>query len=283
MILRRWRKVLADGAQLVADVRIPEGPPPSSAVIVVHGFKGFKDWGFFPHVADAIAGDGHAVVSLNFSLNGIGSDPLEFTDLDAFARNTFTRELDELHQLLEAVSGTELLPVSPRRVGLLGHSRGGGTAVLAAAEAERVEALVTWAGVSTFDRWDEETLNEWRSAGRIHVLNARTGQQMPLDVSLLEDLEANRERLDVLAAAGRVRAPWLVLHGEEDAAVFPGEARRLAQAAPEARLHFVEGAGHTFEAVHPFAGEPPELAEALRFTRAHFLLHLAGDSAEEAD
>jgi uncharacterized protein len=280
MIHRTWRRALDDGAHLVADVRIPDGPPPRTAVVVVHGFKGFKDWGFFPHACESLAADGHAVVSFNFSLNGIGSDPLEFTELDAFARNTFTRELKELHLVLEALFDGELLPLPPRRIGVLGHSRGGGSAVIAASESARVDALVTWASVATFDRWDDETRKEWRADGRIHVLNARTGQQLPLDVTLLEDLEGNRERLDVTAAASRVRAPWLILHGEEDASVSPEEARLLARAGPSARLHLVEGAGHTFEAGHPFQGETPELAEALRFTRAHFLLHLLreGDS-----
>jgi len=277
MIQRSWSHRLPDGARLRADILLPEGPPPISAVLLVHGFKGFKDWGFFPHTAAALAADGHAAVSLNFSLNGVGSRPTEFTELDAFGRNTLSRELDELLLVLRALREPGLLPLPPQRIGLLGHSRGGGDAVLAAAEAG-VDALVTWAAVATFDRWSDETKAEWRKEGRIFVLNGRTGQQMPLDLSLLEDFEANRERLDVEAAAARVKAPWLILHGDEDEAVASRDARRLAQCAGTsgARLHFVEGGGHTFGAVHPFQGETPELREALRLTREHFRKHLLG-------
>jgi uncharacterized protein len=277
VIQRALRRTLPDGARLQADVLVPEGPPPLSAVVLVHGFKGFKDWGFFPATADALARDGHAVVSFNFSLNGIGSRPAEFTDLDAFSRNTFTRELDELLQVLEAVREPGILSTPPRRIGLLGHSRGGGDAVLAAAESG-VDALVTWAAVATFDRWGEETKAEWRKAGRITVMNQRTGQEMPLGVTLLEDFEANRDRLDIEAAAARVTAPWLILHGKEDESVAPEDAHRLARAASpsSARLHLVDGAGHTFGATHPFRGETPELEEVLALTRAHFRDHLAG-------
>ncbi|TVP56336.1 MAG: alpha/beta fold hydrolase [Gemmatimonadales bacterium] len=276
MIQRRWSLARPDGTEIVADVRLPEGEPPRSAIVVAHGFKGFKDWGFFPHLSAALVGDGHAVVSINFSLNGIGADPLEFTELEDFARNTLSRELDELLAVVEAVSGGEVLSPPPRRIGVFGHSRGGGIAVLAARESPHVDALVSWAAVSDFDRWDEATKAEWRRTGRIHVLNGRTGQQMPLDLTLLEDFEANRDRLDVTAAAGELSAPWLIVHGSDDPAVSVDDGRALDAAAPHAELCLIEGAGHTFEVGHPFQGPSEEYRTALARTRAHFRDALLG-------
>ncbi len=270
-------------AAIHGDLRLPEGPAPRAAVIVAHGFKGFKDWGFFPHLCERLAGEGFAVVSFNFSLNGVHpSAPTEFSDLDAFGRNTLTRELDDLHRVLDETARGDLLPRRPDRVGLLGHSRGGGSAILAARERE-VHALVTWCAVATFDRWMHSTKREWRGKGRIFVANARTGQQMPLDVGLLEDFEANRERLDVEGAAAAVRAPWLIVHGAEDESVPVYEAERLARAAsrtatggprPGARLRIVEGAGHTFEVGHPFEAPSPELEDAVEASVDHFREHL---------
>ena len=265
----------AEGTELIrGDVRVPEGPPPRTAVVLVHGFKGFKDWGFFPWLAEELAAAGHAVVSFNFSRNGIGPDLETFTELDRFGRNTLSRELDELLWVLDRVEEGAWVPRAPRKIGLLGHSRGGGDAVLAARTHEAVGALVTWSAVATFDRWEEETKEEWREDGVVYVLNGRTGQQMPLEVSLLEDYEANRERLDVEAAAGRVRAPWLIVHGRQDLSVDEEDARRLARASGQARLLLVEGAGHTYEVGHPFEGPSPELIQAVEATRRHFHTHL---------
>ena len=274
-----------------ADDDFPDAQAGDSAIVVLHGFKGFRRWGFFPHVAETLAGAGHTVVSFDFSLNGVGRGGEDFDELEAFARNTFSRELDETHQVVEALRGGALPGPNPRRVGLLGHSRGGGVAVLAAADLQ-VHALVTWAAVATFDRWSDEVKEEWRREGRIHIPNARTGQQMPLDVGLLEDLERNRERLDIEAAAGRILAPWLIVHGTDDESVSVEDAYRLARAsapasapagAPSsqdaeggARLELIEGAGHTFGAGHPFDGEGPHLAAALEATRTHFARALAG-------
>ena len=262
------------GDTIRGEVRVPEGPPPTSAVVVVHGFKGFKDWGFFPHLCQRLAAAGHAVVSFNFSRNGIGSDPLEFTELDSFGTNTLSIELDEVRLILNEVFEGGLTPRAPRKVGLLGHSRGGGQAILAAAEDPRVDALVTWAAVSHFDRWSDEAKQEWRELGRLWVMNARTGQQMPMDVSLLEDFETNKVRLDIPSAAGRIESSWLIVHGREDETVPSDEARALATEAAHARMVLVDGAGHTFQARHPFESSPPELDEALRCTIQHFEHHL---------
>ena len=241
----------------------------------MHGFKGFKDWSFFPHLCRRLAAAGHAVVSFNFSGSGIGSDPERFTEPEAFAANTFSRELEELGWVTDWVM-SDLLPRQPRRLGLLGHSRGGGDAIVHTAGDPRVRALVTWSAVSTFLRWSSATRAEWKDLGRIYVLNSRTGQQMPLDSSVLDDLEANAERLDVGAAASRVDVPWLILHGDQDRTVEPDEARALARVAGTGRLT-VAGAGHTYEAEHPFVRPAAPLAEALDLTVAHFARHLADE------
>ena len=277
MIHRRFEVVsphLNKGEIIRGDVRYAEGPAPRTAVIVVHGFKGYKDWGFFPHLCERLAIAGHAVVSFNFSRNGVGDDLDGFTELERFIANTYSRGLEDLRWMVEAVVGGEFLSRRPERVGLIGHSRGGGAAILHARSDERLAALVTWAAVSCYNRWTEETKAEWRESGRVHVLNSRTGQQMPLDVSLLEDFEANAERLSILDAASEVKAPWLIVHGRDDLTVAEAEALELARASGKARLVLVEKSGHTFEVGHPSQGSSSQLAEAIDATTGHFSIHL---------
>ena len=159
---------------------------------------------------------------------------------------------------------------APGSVGLLGHSRGGGTSVITAAGHEGVSALVTWAAVATFHRWSEQHLTDWRTRGVTSVPNARTGQEMPLYRTVLDDLTENRARLDVLAAAARVRVPWLIVHGSEDPTVEVAEARRLHAAGASSSLCVVEGSGHTFEAVHPLQDTTPGLELAIEASVRHF-------------
>ena len=64
--------------------------------ILLHGFKGFAAWGFFPEIARRIAERGCVVVRYDASGNGVGEDGESFTELEAFARNTLSREIEDL-------------------------------------------------------------------------------------------------------------------------------------------------------------------------------------------
>jgi pimeloyl-ACP methyl ester carboxylesterase len=263
-----------EGEPIRGDVRVAEGGRSDAAIFVCHGFKGFKDWGFFPYTAEQLAArTGFPVITFNFSGSGIGPDLENFTELDKFERNTFSKELDDLGVVLDAAGAGEL-PGLERvaRFGLLGHSRGGLSAIITAAEDARVGGLVTWSAISQADRWTPEQKEEWRRMGRLEVLNARTGQMMPLGIGLLEDVERNGERLDILKAAARLQVPCLIIHGTDDESVNVAEGERLAAAAPEATTRFerIEGAGHTFGAVHPFEGTTEHLTRAIDLTAEWF-------------
>jgi dipeptidyl aminopeptidase/acylaminoacyl peptidase len=253
------------------------GPRP--AILLCHGFKGFMDWGFFPHLATLLAERGFAAVRFNVSGAGMrpGGDLVD--DMEAFRADTHSREVAEVLAVLAAmdVLGETLAPgrIDPARIGLFGHSRGGGNAILAAArQPGRVRALVTWAAVANFDRYSPEQKEAWRRDGELPVVNARTGQRLALGLGLLEDLEAHRAELDVLAAAARRTAPWLIVHGEADESVPADEARRLAEqaaaASAPAELLLIPDASHTFGAKHPFAGPHPHLIQALNATQSWF-------------
>ena len=271
MIHRSFTLASRFGEPIRGDLRLPDGEGPHPVVVVCHGFKGFKDWGFHPWLGERLAGAGLAALHFGFSRNGVVRDGGDVEDLDAFRRNTLSIERDDLDTVLDAALSDALdASLDPARLGLMGHSRGGGIAVVGAAERPEVKALVTWAAVSHFDRIvDEPTLAEWRRSGAYAVVNSRTGQKLPMGVEFLDDVLANLPRLDVLAAARRLAVPALVLHGTADETVPFAEGEALAAAA-RSRLHALDGAGHTFGAVHPFAGESPHLDEAARATIGHF-------------
>ena len=254
---------------ILVDVRAGGRGSPRPAVIVVHGFKGFKDWGLWPALADRLARAGFSAVTLNLSGSGV-DDTGEFVYPDRFGHNTFSAELQDLRRVTDALGAGELGVAPPSGLGLLGHSRGGGTAILHTATDPRIRALVTWAAISTVDRWPAAQRAAWRAAGVSEVKNMRTGQVLPQYPDVLDDIERNAAALDILAAAARIAVPWLIVHGTEDDAVPLAEGERLAAAAPRARFLAVEGAGHTFGAVHPWRGAPAELERLEDTTLAFF-------------
>jgi pimeloyl-ACP methyl ester carboxylesterase len=259
------------------DVRWLADTQPRTAVVIAHGFKGFRTWGFFPPLARAIAAQGHAAVLFDFSHNGVGRDGVDFSALDLFERSTHSRNVDEIHAVIDALEDGKLLKRAPSAIGLLGHSRGGGEAVIAASEDTRVEALVTWAAIADIpSRWTPEQVAAWERGESVHIANARTGQQMPVGPAYWQDVQANRERLDIAAAAERLEIPWLIVHGENDDAVPADDARTLFDAAGSTtEMVLLEETGHTFGAAHPYEGPTTALQAAAEATLEWFETHLA--------
>ena len=117
----------------------PEGytaGSPRPCVIVLHGFKGFMHWGFFPQLSRRLAGAGFACLSFNVSGSGVGPNLVDFTDTEGFATNTFSLEVRDLGLVRDFVDSGVLAGVDAARCGVLGHSRGGGVALLHAAARE---------------------------------------------------------------------------------------------------------------------------------------------------
>jgi dienelactone hydrolase len=244
---------------------VPELPP-RGLVVVVHGFKGFKDWGFFPWLASRLVEHRLAVCRFNMSRSGIGDDPESFDRLDLFAGDTYSQQLEDLRAAVRHAQSR--LPHVPTF--LLGHSRGGGVAILGAADVADLHAVVAWSPISRVDRWDETTKREWRARGSLDVVNARTQQVMPMSTAMLDDCEAHAERLDILAAAARLRVPLLVIHGGRDESVPVEEGRAIADAASDASFAQLDRASHTFNAIHPLVHIPFELLAAAELS-AHFV------------
>ncbi len=251
--------------ELLVDVRAGGRRSPRPAVVVVHGFKGFKDWGMFPPLAERLARAGLTAVTFNLSGSGV-DDAGGFTLPERFGHDTYSAELDDLRRVLDALERGELGVAPPSSIGLLGHSRGAGIAILQAAQDSRIRALVTWSAISDVDRWSPEEHTAWRAAGVKEVVNARTGQRLPLYLDLLDDIERNATGpLDIMEAASRVTVPWLIVHGTADESVsyLEAEALRASSSSQATRLYPVQGAGHTFGAVHPWRGSTPELDRVL--------------------
>ncbi len=234
VITTTFELVGADGGPLRGDVRTAAAGEDRPAVVICHGFKGFKDWGFFPKLADRLAHAGLTAVSFNFSGSGIGPDGESFSEPERFGHATFSKDLEDIdivcRELLAGTLGDGV--ASPTKLGLLGHSRGAGMAIAYTAGNHDVAVLATWAGIGKVHRWPQDVLAQWRRDGKIDVPNARTGDILPLYTDVLDDIEEHEDhKLNLLKAAAAVEIPWLIVHGDADETVPVAEARSLHDAA----------------------------------------------------
>ena len=278
MIIRKNQILTQEGKKpILYDIYFEETQKPQPAVIFCHGYKGFKDWGAWHLVAEAFAKAGFCFLKLNFSHNGgTIEQPIDFPDLEAFAENNFSLELDDLDRVINFTEGDhENIPKEISAISLIGHSRGGGIVLVKAEEDSRISKVVTWAGVSDFKpRFQEGTQNfeVWKEKGVTHVENSRTKQLLPHNFQFYKDFKENEERFSIRRAVNNLKIPQLIVHGNEDPTVSIKEAEAIHSWNPKSELKFIDDADHVFNAKHPWeeSSLPKEIKSVVEST-IHFL------------
>ena len=258
----------SDHYAIVLDIFFEESKGPQPVIIYAHGFNGFKDWGNFDLVAEKFASKGFGFVKFNFSHNGTTPEhPEEFTDLEAFGKNNYSKELADLRSVTDWVcdpSNAYSKIIDNNQISLIGHSLGGGIAILYSSEDQRIKSLITWAGISEcktpWGNWTEEKMLAWKHNGVDYYTNGRTKQKMPLYYQLYEDYIQNENRFDIQKAISRLRIPILICHGTLDYAVPVQKAFDLVKWQPNAKLFTIES-DHVFGRKHPWTENylPPEM------------------------
>lgn len=260
-----------EGLPIYYDLYVPTGHREKTfpVIIFLHGFKGFKDWGAFPDACAELSTAGFGVVAINFSLNGVGENMTEFDQLDLFARETLSQDLDDVGSVIKALQSGEIsaknASLDTEKLGILGHSRGGHTAVAAAAEYQEIAGLVTWSAVADYNaRRSKEMIADWKEKGVTEIANGRTGQIMPVDDVVYKDALENADRLMAVQRAKELSVPALFVHSKGDEAVPYSEAEKLYRncASGEKELKLISDSGHTFGTAHPF--EEEEFPEPFR-------------------
>ncbi len=242
-------------------------------IIFVHGFKGFKDWGFGPYLSNYFLKEGFCVITFNFSLNGIGDDKLNFTETENFAKNTISREVEEIEFIIDKVKENYFGDFSKSKLGLLGHSRGGADSIIASSSNNKIDALCTWAAISKYDRFSERQKEDWKNKGYLEIINSRTNQIMKMNYSHLEDIISNIEgNLKIERALSELDKQLLICHGEQDLAVPVKEAQQLFEWSNKEKteLFIIPKAGHTFDIKHPFEGSNEKFEKLLSKTSEFF-------------
>jgi len=239
------RDFLADAIYHETDKKLP-------LVIFVHGYKGYKDWGAWNLMAEKFAEAGFFFVKFNSSHNGTTvEDPHNFSDLEAFGNNNYSKELSDLGVVIDHFVKDP--HVDDQRIILIGHSRGGGISIIKTFEDERINGLITLASVDTLERFPkDEALESWRKEGVYYVLNGRTKQEMPHYYQFYEDFEKNVHRFDVERATEMAKAFVLIIHGTNDESVSVKNAEHLHILNPNSELFLVENADHTFGSKEPW-------------------------------
>jgi dipeptidyl aminopeptidase/acylaminoacyl peptidase len=216
----------ADGLLLKGWFTLPEGEKGNGAAIILcHGYGGNR-----AGLAEAAILAQHGYNTLLFDFRGHGESEGDLVTLG----------YDEVQDVRGAVAYLQIRPeVTPDRIGLLGHSMGGATAIRAAARIPEIKAVVTEGAYASLADTIADDFSNLTGLPKFPFasLMVTLGQwQTGLEIERVQPLD------DVARISPR---PVLLIHGLADSVIPPENGRRLYEAAGEPKaLWQPEGVGH---------------------------------------
>lgn len=260
-----WTIPGADDQPILGNTHMPApgndgGPDAAVGVLLIcHGFKGYKDYGFFPHLAQAAASAGLIAHRFNFSHSGMTNDTERFQRPDLFEKDTWGRQVQDLLAVCRAVCGGELAGAG-KPVAWFGHSRGGVTLLLTggrvflddALKDLRPCAVVSASAPHQSCNFDADQRAMIKKVGRLASPSSRTGQVLYIGAEWVREIEADPDAFDPTQTIAQIACPILIQHGQDDSTVPVQAARKLADAVTSrVELNLIPGASHTFNAPNP--------------------------------
>ena len=240
------RKILANSSDLVhkpshmdAEIRNAQGEKLDYAyhsaqgdcpftVIIGHGVTANMNRPFVEALAKGLAMAG--IPTLRFSFSGNGDSEGRFED------SCVSKEVEDLGAVIDAVKA------KGRRVVYVGHSMGGAVGVKRAAADDRIELLVSLAGMVHTAKFAEVEFGQ-ETPGSGFMWGK---EDCPLSQAFVDDMNQINSVLDLGA---QIKVPWLLVHGTVDDVVPIAESREIfAQAQDPKELFEIENCDHVFDA-----------------------------------
>ena len=224
------------GLKLSGALHLPRESGKRPAIVVLHGFTGFKDENHIAAFATELASLGF--IALRFDASGFGYS--EGTPEKDFRASNYLDDVDVAISFLLSRAD-----VDPERIGICGHSFGGGLSVIATAKSSMIKACgavqpspVTWVRGCGHD------LNEWKKSGWMEL---ETSHPRYKNIRLPWDFVVDRNRHDAVTSAAELKVSLMVMYGTKDQTVDPENSIAIFENAKCSKeLLPLEGYDHDF-------------------------------------
>ncbi|MDF1756601.1 MAG: alpha/beta fold hydrolase [Verrucomicrobiales bacterium] len=205
------------------------GDPTDTSLLVIigHGVTGNKDRPWAIGLAEAVAEAGFGALRFSFSGNGKSEGD--------FKKSTITKEMKDLKAIVNAAE-----EAGYHKICYVGHSMGAAVGVLSAVRDDRIELLISLAGMVDTKRFCEAEFGDV-TPEKGHMWD---DENCPLSQEFVDDLMKIKS---VLGKTEKIEIPWLIIHGDADDVVPVEEGREIFAKCYEPK-HYVEieGGDHVF-------------------------------------
>lgn len=251
MNMTSWTIQNKRGLDLIGDSHTPDNEP-KACVILLHGLKGYKDYGFIPVMAHDLCESGCIVHRFNSSTSGMTNEIETFARPDLFELDTWNRQVEDMRCVIEAIANNKLIG-NGLPLFLIGHSRGGGTALLTAGRHHdelSLSGVITINGVNTCCSMEQSRQDEMLKNGFIVSESARTKQALRVSSGWMSEQLDDPEGHDILALAKRIKSAVCVIQGEDDQVVKSEVGIAIANACSTS-CHLIPGGDHVLNMRNP--------------------------------
>ena len=211
----------------------------SPLIVLCHGFSTSKDGRTYIRL-EKMLNQGQ-VATFRFDFFGHGESEGKFEEI------TISEAVDDV---LSAIHYVRELGYG--QIGLMGSSFGGFASIVASGQSEDLCALALKSPVSDYlglliDKDHSMDVTAWKQNGYIRIEGAE-GQNLRLNFSFYEDAE----RYDGYSYARKIKAPTIIVHGDQDETVPLGQSEKAAALIPGCRLEIIKGADHIYSNLKHF-------------------------------
>lgn len=258
-----WTMTNEHGLDLIGNTDVPDTEA-KACLVLVHGFKGYKDYGFIPVLAKELAESGILVHRFNLSCSGMTNEIETFARTDLFALDTWTKQVEDVRCVLRGIENGVLIG-KDLPMFLCGHSRGGATVLMVAGREGRphLSGVITINAVDACGRLSDDQHQEMINNGFLITESARTNQSLRINSTWLQEQLDDPANHDVLGLCKDIKCPALVFHGTADDAVDYSCGERIGDTIG-CGVKAIEGGNHVLNMANPAPADgqmSPQLQE----------------------
>ena len=202
-------------------------------IILCHGFSTSKDGRTSVRLEEIL--NEQRISTFRFDFFGHGESEGKFAEI------TSSEAIDDVLNAIKFLKESGY-----KKIGLVGSSFGGMASIIAASQLDDLYILALKSPVSDYRsmahaRRSEQELKDWKEKGFIELDSTNEDRQR-LNYSFYDDAE----NVKVYEAARKIKAPSLIIHGDEDETVPIAQSQKTARLIENCRLEIIKGCDHVY-------------------------------------